>query len=63
MLRTFIIRHSQNVITSKDLITFWYNRKLIEPHELVKNFLLKNYKDTEQDGWLHIKVTTQEAYG
>ena len=62
-MRGHIIRHSQNQITSKDFITFWYNRRLIEPHLLVKDFLLKNYKDTENDGWLHIKVTTQEAYG
>jgi hypothetical protein len=62
-MRSFILRHSQGVMTSKDLITFWHNRKLIEQQLLVKDFLTKNYKDLEEDGWLHIKVTTQEAYG
>lgn len=62
-MRSFVLRHSQGIITSKDLITFWHNRKLIEQQLLVKDFLLKNYKDLEEDGWLHIKITTQEAYG
>ena len=62
-MRSFITKHSQGVITSKELISFWYNKKLIEPQILVKDFLLKHFKDTENDGWLHIKVTTQEAYG
>jgi len=62
-MRSFILKHSQGVITPKDLVTFWHNRKLIEQQLLVKDFLLKNYKDLEEDGWLHIKVTTQEAYG
>ena len=62
-MRSFILKHCQGVITSKDLITFWHNKKLIEQQLVVKDFLGKNYKDMESDGWLHIKVTTQEAYG
>lgn len=33
------------MITPKDLITFWHNKKLIEQPLLVKDFLAKNYKD------------------
>jgi hypothetical protein len=63
IMRGFILRHCQGVLTAKDLITFWHNKRLIEQQLLVKDFLHKNYKDLEDDGWLHIKVTTQEAYG
>ena len=63
MMRSFITKHSQGVITPKEHISFWSNRRLIEGNILVKDFLVKNFKDTEGDGWLHIKVTTQEAYG
>jgi hypothetical protein len=63
MLRGYIIRLSQGIITSKDLITFWYNKKLIDQNKIVKDFLKYEFKDTKNDGWLHIDATTQEAYG
>ena len=59
IMRSFIIRHSQGVITSKDLITFWYNKKLIDQNQLVKDFLNYSFKDFQADSWVHIKVTTQ----
>lgn len=62
-MRSFIIRHSQGVVTSKELISFWHNRKLMDQHKLVKDFLKYEWKDTNNDGWLHIDVTTQETYG
>jgi hypothetical protein len=62
-MRSFILRYCQGVLTAKENISFWHNKKLIEPHLTVKDFLAKNYKDLENDGWLHLKVTTHETYG
>lgn len=63
MMRGYIIKHSKGVITSKDSIFFWYNKKLIDQNLTVKDFLKYAFKDHEKDGWLHLKVTTQETYG
>jgi hypothetical protein len=59
IMRSYIIKHSQGVITPKELISFWYNRKLIDQQKIVKDFLKYEFKDTKGDGWLHIDVTTQ----
>lgn len=58
-MRGFIIKHSRGVITSKDSIFFWYNKKLIDHNLKVSDFLKFSFKDIEKDGWLHLKVTTQ----
>jgi hypothetical protein len=63
MLRGFIIKHSKGAITSKDSIFFWYNKKLIDQNLSVKDFLKLSFKDYENDGWLHLRVNTQETYG
>jgi hypothetical protein len=63
MMRGYIIKHSKGVITSKDSIFFWYNKKLMDHNSTVKDFLKFSFKDSEKDGWLHLKVTTQETYG
>jgi hypothetical protein len=62
-MRGYIIKHSKGAITSKDAIFFWYNKKLMDQNSTVKDFLKYAYKDAEKDGWLHLKVTTQETYG
>jgi hypothetical protein len=58
-MRAFIIQYSQGIITAKDSIFFWYNKKFIDSNLRVKDFLKYNFKDLENDGWLHLKVTTQ----
>lgn len=59
MMREIVIKHSKGVITSKDSMFFWYNKKLVDQNLSVKDFLKYAYKDNEKDGWLHLKVTTQ----
>lgn len=59
MIRSYVIKHSKGVITSKDAIFFWYNKKLVDQGLTVKDFLKYSFKDSEKDGWLHLKVTTQ----
>jgi|JI9StandDraft_1071089.scaffolds.fasta_scaffold798489_1 hypothetical protein len=63
MMRGYIIKHSKGIITSKDSIFFWHNKKMLDQGSIVKDFLKYSFKDTEKDGWLHLKVTTQETYG
>lgn len=63
MMREIVIKYSKGAITSKDSMFFWYNKKLVDQNLTVKDFLKYSYKDIENDGWLHLKVTTQEAYG
>ncbi len=36
---------------------------MLDQGSIVKDFLKYSFKDTEKDGWLHLKVTTQETYG
>ena len=62
-MRSFIIKHSHGAITSKDLITFWYNKKLVDQAQSVKDFIKFVFKDSQADGWVHLKVTTMEALG
>lgn len=58
-MRGYIIKHCKGIITSKDSMFFWYNKKLVDQNLSVKDFLKFSYKDNEKDGWLHMKVTTQ----
>jgi hypothetical protein len=58
-MRTFIVKHSQETLTSKDQVTFWHQRKLIDQSLLVRDFQQRCFKDPENDGWVHLLVTTQ----
>ena len=58
-MRGYILNHSKGSIGPNDSIYFWYNKSFIDPNMPVKEFLKKKFMDNEQDGWLHLKVTTQ----
>ena len=44
-MRGYIIKHSHGMITAKDSIFFWYNKKFVDQVLTVKEFLKFNFKD------------------
>lgn len=58
-LREYILKHSKGAISPKDSIFFWFNKQLVDPTPLIRDFLKYKFTDSEKDGWMHLKVTTQ----
>ena len=40
-----------------------YNRKLMSSNIKVGDFVAKDFKDSEKDGWVHIQYGKQERFG
>jgi hypothetical protein len=61
-MRGIIIKNSYGNINSTTTLFFWYNHQLIDPNKTVREFLKTSFNDQLKDGWLHLKVTTQETF-
>lgn len=62
-IRMFIQKNSGKVHNESEGLFFSYNRKLLGQNLKVSEFLGKDFKDLEKDGWVHIQYGKQERFG
>ena len=63
MIRLFIQKNSGKLHSESEGLFFTYNRKLMSGNVKVGDFVAKEFKDTEKDGWVHIQYGKQERFG
>jgi hypothetical protein len=50
-------------LSESESLFFGHNRKLINGNIKVKDFMDKEFKNSEKDGWLHLEYGKQDIYG
>lgn len=63
MIRLHIQKSSGYIHNEKEGLFFSYNRRLLSGNIKVGDFVAKDFKDTEKDGWLHVQYGKQEKFG
>ena len=63
MIRMYIQKNSGKLHSESEGLFFSYNRKLMSGNVKVSDFMGKDFKDLEKDGWVHIQYGKQERFG
>ena len=62
-IRVVIQKNSGKAYNESEGLFFSYNRKLLGQNLKVSEFLARDFKDLDKDGWVHIQYGKQERFG
>lgn len=63
MIKHYILKNRNKDLSESEALFFGHNRKLLNGNIKVGDFVNKDFKDVEKDGWVHLEYGKQDIYG